>query len=195
MFYLLTIFYWALNTTAHAQSCSTPTPVNNNIPLNVLEDYVPDEYSPELSINLYFHFLLNDDVFDPHNLTAIGFIYTNTGTGPQGGYVQDIFLLTVDQDGCVVPNCGVSVREWEPEEEQPVLYPNPSAGFSAVRLASPAVAQWQVYDGRRALVLSGEQEHRQQIDLQGQSLVPGLYHVRITQADKVYTLPWMVTSR
>lgn len=132
---------------------------------------------------------------DNGTFTAAGFIYTHTGTGPQGGYVQDIFLLTVDQDGCVVPNCGVSVREWEPEEEQPVLYPNPSAGFSTVRLASPAVAQWQVYDGRGALVLSGEQEHRQQIDLQGQSLVPGLYHVRITQADKVYTLPWMVTSR
>jgi hypothetical protein len=89
----------------------------------------------------------------------------------------------------------VSVREWEPEEEQPLLYPNPSAGEAVLRLPSPAVAQWQVYDSRGALVLSGEQEHRQQIDLRGQHLVPGLYHVRIAQSGQVYTLTWVVTSR
>ena len=62
---------------------------------------------------------------DNGTFTAIGLLYTNTGDGPQGGFIQDTYLITVDSLGCIIAGCSVGITEEEISEEI-LLYPNPA---------------------------------------------------------------------
>ena len=72
---------------------------------------------------------------DNGTYTAVGMIYTNTGEGPQGGFIQDTYLITVDSLGCLVAGCDVAVSEFE-YSDQLHIYPNPTTNHLTIQFPS-----------------------------------------------------------
>lgn len=86
--------------------------------------YIPDGYA-EISPSSA-HCQLNDFVENEDgSITALGRVYMYTGEGPQGGYIQDSYLLKVDSMGCLFSGCEVGIQEFEADSDL-TLYPNPS---------------------------------------------------------------------
>ncbi len=87
-------------------------------------NYIPDGYA-EISPSSA-HCQLNDFVENEDGtITALGRVYMYTGDGPQGGYIQDSYILKVDSMGCLVSGCEVGIQEFEAYNDL-ILYPNPA---------------------------------------------------------------------
>ncbi len=87
-------------------------------------NYIPDGYA-EISPSSA-HCRLNDFVENEDGtITALGRVYMYTGDGPQGGYIQDSYILKVDSMGCLVSGCEVGIQEFEAYNDL-ILYPNPA---------------------------------------------------------------------
>jgi hypothetical protein len=70
-------------------------------------------------------FVINDD----GGMTAIGELGTFTGDGPQNGWIQDTYVIRLDDFGCLVPGCDtlINIAEQNTEKMAFMIYPNPAA--------------------------------------------------------------------
>lgn len=106
--------------------------------------YVPEGYA-ELDASPA-QCQLNDFVENEDgSITALGRVYMYTGTGPQGGYIQDSYLIRVDSLGCLVSGCSVGIAEFEPMLNL-LIYPNPATNI--VTIEFPQRDNWtvEIYD-------------------------------------------------
>jgi hypothetical protein len=79
-------------------------------------------------------FVFNDD----GGITGIGELRTYTGDGPQNGWIQDTYIVRLDDQGCLVPGCDtlVGVAELNPTGLAMDLYPNPASDLLNVHVES-----------------------------------------------------------
>lgn len=123
---------------------------------------------------------------DNGTFTAVGMIYTHTGNGPQNGFIQDTYLITVDQLGCLVPGCEVAVQEVEIEDDL-TIYPNPANDYITVQFPMPGKWTIGIYNmqGQLQSHESAYQIHQHTLSLM--TLPSGIYLVNCISAQgKVY---------
>jgi Secretion system C-terminal sorting domain len=119
---------------------------------------------------------------DNGTFTAIGLIYTYTGDGPQGGFIQDTYLITVDSLGCLVPGCGVSVQEFEATDNL-LFYPNPAADHFSVEF--PHRDNWTIalYNQQGQLVRNEKINQSNRANFEITNLPSGFYTVKCMATD------------
>jgi hypothetical protein len=112
--------------------------------------YVPEGYA-ELDASPA-QCQLNDFVENEDgSITALGRVYMYTGSGPQGGYIQDSYLIRVDSFGCLVSGCEVGITEYEPNSEL-TIYPNPATHNVVIEFPHRDNWQLEIYDGQARLI-------------------------------------------
>jgi hypothetical protein len=84
-------------------------------------------------------FVINDD----NGITSIGSLNTYTETGPQNGWIQDSYMLRIDDLGCLVPGCDTlaSVAENNYTKMAMNLYPNPSGDLVNIHFENASTHQ------------------------------------------------------
>jgi hypothetical protein len=119
---------------------------------------------------------------DNGTYTAIGLIYTYTGDGPQGGFIQDTYLITVDSLGCLVPGCEVSVQEFEATDNL-LVYPNPAA--DRIFIDFPHRDNWEIrlYNQQGQLVRNEKINQSNWASFEITNLPSGFYTVKCMGAD------------
>ena len=149
--------------------------------------YIPDGYA-EISPSSA-HCQLNDFVENEDgSITALGRVYMYTVEGPQGGYIQDSYLLKVDSMGCLFSGCEVGIQEFEADSDL-TLYPNPSHDQLTLETGSyfnqPASIVLYDAQGRKVMTDSWSAgEKRKQISVE--NLENGVYLVVVeTTAGRV----------
>ena len=138
--------------------------------------YVPQGYAELEASPARCH--LNDFVENEDgSITALGRAYMYTGSGPQGGYIQDSFLIRVDSLGCLVSGCAVGITEWE-EQQDVLVYPNPASTHTTIEF--PTSGNWNIslYNLQGALVSQDQLKHTQQFQLDLQYLPAGIYTIQ-----------------
>ncbi len=138
--------------------------------------YVPEGYA-ELDASPA-QCRLNDFVEnDDGSITALGRVYMYTGNGPQGGYIQDSYLIRVDSLGCLVSGCEVGITEFESISDV-LIYPNPAA--NNITIEFPQRDNWEVeiYDcqGRLATIEKYRQSVTTSLDIT--ALPSGFYTIK-----------------
>ncbi len=118
---------------------------------------------------------------DNGTFTALGMIYTFTGSGPQNGFIQDSYLITVDQLGCLVPGCEVAVQELDAEFGL-TIYPNPASDYLTVQFITPGKWSIDLYNMQGKLVNSESVYKKHQHTLSIEALPSGIYLVNCTSA-------------
>jgi len=121
---------------------------------------------------------LNDFVEnDDGSITAIGRVYMYTGTGPQGGYIQDSYLIRVDSLGCLVSGCSVGMTEFESVQNL-LVYPNPAT--STITIEFPQRDNWdvEIYDCQGQL--AAHEKYRQSVknNFDIHNLPSGIYTIK-----------------
>lgn len=148
--------------------------------------YVPEGYaeldaSPaQCQLN---DFVENDD----GSITALGRVYMYTGTGPQGGYIQDSYLIKVDSLGCLVSGCDVGITEYE-NLETILVYPNPTSEL--INIEFPNTAKWSIsiFDMQGKLMNSIITPQCKKFSMEMQTLPAGIYTVVCSYSgDKIFT--------
>lgn len=129
------------------------------------------------------------DVVENENgtYTAVGLLYTYTGDGPQGGFIQDTYIITVDSLGCIIEGCDVAVEEYTPQESL-LAYPNPTSGFINIQL--PQLDNWNIllFDNVGRLVLEEFKPQTRELILDFTQLQEGLYTVQtISKSGQQYS--------
>jgi len=118
---------------------------------------------------------------DNGTFTAIGLIYTYTGDGPQGpgdgGFIQDTYLITVDQEGCIIPDCYLGFTEVDQLEEFSV-YPNPANNQVNIRWNKVENTEVIVHNSTGQIVLKKSVNQQNQVGLDVSMLPAGVYTVR-----------------
>jgi hypothetical protein len=148
--------------------------------------YVPEGYDElEMSAALC---RLNDFVENADgSITALGMVYMYTGTGPQGGYIQDSYMIRVDSLGCLIPGCSVGITEFKDLTDL-LVYPNPTSSNLTVQL--PNNDNWTVrlYNMNGQLVSTEKVNQSSFIQLNIQNMNTGLYTVQaMNSAGRVYS--------
>jgi hypothetical protein len=148
--------------------------------------YVPEGYD-ELDMSAAVC-RLNDFVENADgSITALGMVYMYTGTGPQGGYIQDSYMIRVDSLGCLIPGCSIGVTEFEDLVDL-LVYPNPTSSNLTIQL--PTNDNWTVrlYNMNGQLVSTEKINGNNRLDLNLQNFTSGLYTVQaMNENGKVYT--------
>jgi hypothetical protein len=148
--------------------------------------YIPEGYD-ELNISPA-KCQLNDFVENEDgSITALGRVYMYTGTGPQGGYIQDSYMIRVDSLGCLIPGCSVGVTEIEDLNDL-LVYPNPTSSNLTVQL--PITDNWTVrlYNMNGQLVSTEKINQSNFLQLNIQNMNTGLYTVQaMNGAGRVYS--------
>lgn len=146
--------------------------------------YVPVGYA-ELAASAA-HCQFNDFVENADgSITALGRVYMYTGSGPQGGYIQDSYMIRVDSLGCLVSGCEVGITEYDASEDL-FIYPNPAN--DVINIQFPYLAKWdlRVFDMRGNLVTSTSSQNTRQITLESQELNSGIYLFQCNSGSKVF---------
>ena len=148
--------------------------------------YVPEGYD-ELDMSPALC-RLNDFVENADgSITALGMVYMYTGTGPQGGYIQDSYMIRVDSLGCLIPGCSVGITEFEDSTDL-LVYPNPTSSNLTIQL--PTNDNWTVrlYNMNGQLVSTEKVNQSTFIQLDIQNLNTGLYNIQaMNSAGRVYS--------
>ncbi len=148
--------------------------------------YVPEGYA-ELDASPA-QCQLNDFVENEDgSITALGRVYMYTGTGPQGGYIQDSYLIRVDSLGCLVSGCEVGITEFEPNPKL-LVYPNPTNDAVTIEFALKDDWIIDIYNSQGQLVLQRQFNHFNKCTLDLQSLTSGFYTLKCTNgSESVFT--------
>lgn len=127
---------------------------------------------------------------DNGTFTAIGLIYTYTGDGPQGpgdgGFIQDTYLITVDEEGCIMPGCYLGFTEVDQLEEFSV-YPNPANNQVNIHWNKIENTEVIVYNSTGQIVLKKIVNQQNQIALDISTLPVGVYTVRCMIDERMYS--------
>ncbi len=121
---------------------------------------------------------LNDFVENEDgSITALGRVYMYTGSGPQGGYIQDSYIIRVDSFGCLIDGCEVGMVEHETNQLLSV-YPNPTA--KAVTIEFPYFDDWRaaIFNANGQLVYQTQIENKIKTTIDLQGLPSGFYMLR-----------------
>jgi len=123
---------------------------------------------------------------DNGTYTAVGLIYTNTGDGPQNGFIQDTYILTVDSLGCLVEGCDVGISEFEYSGGLSV-YPNPAS--ESVTIQFPSRHNWTIRISNAQGLFVFEEKKIQSLHttVSVESLPSGIYFLHcINQQGKIF---------
>lgn len=160
--------------------------LDNNFNLLWKRIYIPEGYdeldaSPaQCQLN---DFVENED----GSITALGRVYMCTGTGPQGGYIQDSYMIRVDSLGCLIPGCSIGITEFDDLSDL-LVYPNPTSSNLTIQL--PTNDSWTVrlYNMNGQVVSAEKINGNNRLDLNLQNFTSGLYTVQaMNENGKVYT--------
>ena len=122
----------------------------------------------------------NNEIYDVKHTSDNGFImsgYTMMGS-------QDPWLVKVDSNGCLAPNCNVGIFEFDPSQHFAV-YPNPCKDELSLLNVPLFNATIQIFDLRGVLVrelTTAEISAEGKINIS--SLPSGLYSIRIISANQ-----------
>jgi hypothetical protein len=122
----------------------------------------------------------NNEIYDVKHTSDNGFImsgYTMMGS-------QDPWLVKVDSNGCLAPNCNVGIFEFDPSQHFAV-YPNPCKDELSLLNVPLFNATIQIFDLRGVLVrelTAAEISAEGKINIS--SLPSGLYSIRIISANQ-----------
>jgi len=148
--------------------------------------YIPEGYD-ELNISPA-KCQLNDFVENEDgSITALGRVYMYTGTGPQGGYIQDSYMIRVDSLGCLIPGCSVGITEFEDLTDL-LVYPNPTSSDLSIQLPNTDTWIVRIFNSNGQLVSTEKINQSNFIQLNFQNLNTGLYTVHtMNSAGRVYS--------
>jgi hypothetical protein len=148
--------------------------------------YVPEGYG-ELEMSAA-QCRLNDFVENADgSITALGMVYMYTGTGPQGGYIQDSYMIRVDSLGCLIPGCSVGITEFE-DLTNLLVYPNPTSSNLTIQLPNTGTWTIRLYNMSGQLVSTEKINQSNFIQLNIQNMNTGLYTVQaMNSAGRVYS--------
>jgi hypothetical protein len=146
--------------------------------------YVPEGYAEleqsqaQCQLN---DFVENDD----GSITALGRVYMYTGSGPQGGYIQDSYLIRVDSMGCLITGCAVGIEEFEPSDNM-FVYPNPANG--PVTILLPYKDNWNIdiFDAHGKLVHNQILQQNNKAELETNRFLSGIYLLRVKNKTKLF---------
>jgi hypothetical protein len=146
--------------------------------------YVPEGYAEleqsqaQCQLN---DFVENDD----GSITALGRVYMYTGSGPQGGYIQDSYLIRVDSMGCLITGCAVGIEEFESSDNM-FVYPNPAIG--PVTMLLPYIDNWNidVFDAQGKLVHYQILQQNNKAELEIDRFLSGIYFLRAKNKTKSF---------
>ncbi len=119
---------------------------------------------------------------DNGTYTAIGMIYTNTGDGPQNGFIQDTYLLTVDSVGCIVEGCNVGMTEFD-NAIGVFLYPNPTKDIIHINLPRMDTYSLSIFNSMGNLVVQTNVRQMMQTTITTNELSDGIYTLVCWDAD------------
>lgn len=148
--------------------------------------YVPEGYD-ELEMSAA-QCRLNDFVENADGtITALGRVYMYTGTGPQGGYIQDSYMIRVDSLGCLIPGCSIGITEFEDLADL-LVYPNPTSSNLTIQLPTNDIWTIRLYNMNGQMVSTEKINGNNRLDLNLQNFTSGLYTVQaMNDNGKVYT--------
>jgi hypothetical protein len=160
--------------------------LDNNFNLMWKRIYVPDGYA-ELDMSAALC-RLNDFVENADgSITALGMVYMYTGIGPQGGYIQDSYMIRVDSLGCLIPGCSVGITEFE-DLTNLLVYPNPTSSNLTIQLPNTGTWTIRLYNMSGQLISTEKISGNNLLDLNLQNFTSGLYTVQaMNNEGKVYT--------
>ena len=135
------------------------------------------------------------DVVENENgtYTAVGLLYTYTGDGPQGGFIQDTYIITVDSLGCIVPGCEVSVEEFNYKQDINI-YPNPTK--ENLIMEFPFTDNWtiSIYNSYGQIVFKEFIMQSGKNQMSVSALPVGIYFAQATTAEgKIFTQRFIKT--
>ncbi len=123
------------------------------------------------------------DVVENENgtYTAVGLIYTNTGDGPQNGFIQDTYVLTVDSLGCLVEGCDVGISEFEYADALH-LFPNPVNESVTIQFSTRDNWIVKILNTQGQLVVKKHLAHTSFVSLEISDLPAGFYLVNCSNS-------------
>lgn len=150
--------------------------LDENLELEWYRYYVPSIWEGIAKWNNLTDIVENDN----GTFTALGMIYTQTGDGPMfGGYVQDTYLLTVDNFGCLIPGCETAVEEFELDIDISI-YPNPTKDIININL--PQFSDWEItlLNAQNQVLIQNYTQNTKSESLNLSQFTSGVYFLKCT---------------